>query len=373
MNTSDVRVAVIGGGIAGTFAACFATEAGARVTLIERDHVGRHASGQNPGGLNPLYGSGIPGPLAPLALESFRLHQRCAEDGMVAVNPQPKRRMNLVVDDGADLDALHALERVYNSTPGFSAKWLAGRDLREREPRLSPSIANGLVAEGDMHVEARRYTGAVASAAEARGATIEHTSATGVVTEGRRVVAVRTDTGLVPCDAVVVATGPWSDAPAAWLGVALPIVPVKGELLVVKVPGGSVALDLAWNDVAIYRVDATRALIGGTESSVGFDDRCTASARRALVEGASRIVPSMVDAEVVDHWAALRPVTPDGIPIVGLASGWQNACLALGGGRKGMLFGPAMGKAAVDLLLEGSTSLSVDPCSPERFATARSR
>lgn len=372
MNAGVVRVAVIGGGIAGTFAACFAARAGARVTLVERDDIGRHASGRNPGGLNPLHGPGIPGPLAPLALESLRIHRRCADEGMVSVAPQPKSRLNLVVDDATDLEAVHTLERRYNTTAGFSATWLSGPDLHEREPRLAPSITKGLLVEGDMHVEARRYTRAVARAAEARGATIARTSAVSVVTKGPRVVAVETASGVLPCDAVVVATGPWCDAPADWLAVTLPVVPVKGELLVVEVPGGSVACDLAWGDVAVYRLDATRALIGGTESRVGFDDRCTASARRALLQGASRIVPSLADAEVVDHWAALRPVTPDGIPILGLAPGWENVCLALGGGRKGMLFGPAMGMAAVDLLLEGSTSLPVDACSPERFAAARS-
>jgi glycine/D-amino acid oxidase-like deaminating enzyme len=60
------------------------------------------------------------------------------------------------------------------------------------------------------------------------------------------------------------------------------------------------------------------------------------------------------------------------MPIVGLAHGWENVCLALGGGRKGMLFGPAMGKAAADLLLEGSTDLAIDACSPERFGLTNS-
>ena len=219
-----------------------------------------------------------------------------------------------------------------------------------------------------MHVEARGYTVAVASTVEGRGSTTRHTLATGLETEGRRVVAVRTASGRVPCDAVVVATGPWCTGPAAWLGVTLPIVPVKGELLLAEVPGGSVALDIVCGDVAVYRVDSARALIGGTEESVGFDEECTAKARDALLEGAARHPAEPRGGNVVGHSAGLRPVTPDGIPVIGLAAGWDNACLALGGGRKGMLFGPAMGKAAVDLLLEGSTDLPIDPCSPERFA-----
>jgi glycine oxidase len=371
VSDGHARVAVIGGGIAGSFAAYFGAQVGARVTLVERDHVGGHASGNNPGGLNPLYGVGIPGPLAALALESFRLHESCARDGRIPVAPEPKRRLNLAVDD-ADLDALRRLKSVYDETPGFSATWLSGRELHEREPRLAPSIAHGLLAEGDLHVDAARYTAAVAAAAVERGAAIRQALVTGIVRDGSHAVAVHTEAGPVACDAVVVATGAWSEEPAGWLGVPLPIAPVKGELLLAELPRGAVGLDLAWNMVAIYRVDAARVMIGGTETDSGFDERCTARARHGLLEEANRIVPGMTDAEVVGHFAGLRPVTADGMPIVGMAPGFENVCLALGGGRKGMLFGPAMGKAAVDLLLDGSTAISIAACSPERFAVAQS-
>ena len=367
VSARQAQVAVIGGGIAGAFAAYFAARAGARVTLIERDRVGAHASSNNPGGLNPLYGAGIPGPLASLALESFRLHESCARDGDIGVTPEPKRRLNLALDD-ADAAALRRLETVYDDAPGFSVSWLSGRELRECAPRLAPSIELALLAEGDLHVNAARYTAAVAAAAECHGATIQHGLVTGIARDGARAEAVHTASGPIACDAVVVATGAWSDEPAAWLGVRLPIAPVKGELLLAELPGGAVALDLAWNLVAIYRVDADRVLIGGTETDSGFDERCTARARLALLDEADRILPGINDAEVVGHFAGLRPVTADGMPIVGLAPGWENVGLALGGGRKGMLLGPAMGKAATDLLLDGSTDLSIDVCSPERFA-----
>jgi glycine/D-amino acid oxidase-like deaminating enzyme len=73
---------------------------------------------------------------------------------------------------------------------------------------------------------------------------------------------------------------------------------------------------------------------------------------------------------VADQVAALRPSTFDGIPIVGFAPGWDNVCLALGGGRKGMLFAAGMGAATADLLLTGSTPLPIDPCSPGRWERA---
>jgi D-amino-acid dehydrogenase len=64
----------------------------------------------------------------------------------------------------------------------------------------------------------------------------------------------------------------------------------------------------------------------------------------------------------------LRPVTPDWLPIVGRATGWDNAYLATGAGKKGVLLSPAMGKAVAGLITEGSTELPVDQFAPDRFA-----
>src|SRR3954453_7645849 len=106
-------IAVVGGGITGAFAAYFLARRGAEVTLIERDEVAAHASGKNPGGLNPLHGPGIPGPMQELSLEAFRLH-------LEHFSPPRRPRLQLAVD-AADLDRLANGKRLYDSTHGFDA------------------------------------------------------------------------------------------------------------------------------------------------------------------------------------------------------------------------------------------------------------
>jgi glycine/D-amino acid oxidase-like deaminating enzyme len=69
-----VDVVVVGGGVAGAFSAYALARRGVRAAIVEREAVGAAASGRNPGGLNPLHGPGIPGPLEAFALESFALH-----------------------------------------------------------------------------------------------------------------------------------------------------------------------------------------------------------------------------------------------------------------------------------------------------------
>jgi glycine/D-amino acid oxidase-like deaminating enzyme len=84
------------------------------------------------------------------------------------------------------------------------------------------------------------------------------------------------------------------------------------------------------------------------------------------------LVPDLAQARLVLQTACLRPVTPDWLPIIGQAPSWDNVYLATGAGKKGILLSPGMGKAIADLMTQGSTSLSIGPCAPERFSLAAS-
>jgi glycine/D-amino acid oxidase-like deaminating enzyme len=182
-----------------------------------------------------------------------------------------------------------------------------------------------------------------------------------------RVTAVHLDTQSLECDGVVIATGPWCTEPAHWLDVPIPVEPLKGELLHLEAPGGPPRVDLAWRDGAIYADGPERAWLGGTEERAGFDRAPSAAARAAMLERAARFLPGIADAPVLGQTAALRPVTPDGVPIVGIAPGWENVCLAVGSGRKGMLLSAGIGLAAAELLTTGKTRMPIDQCAPERW------
>ena len=108
--------------------------------------------------------------------------------------------------------------------------------------------------------------------------------------------------------------------------------------------------------------------IGATEERKGFDAEPSKSARDRLMAGALRLMPAMADAKLVLHTACLRPVTPDWLPIIGRAPGWDNAYLATGAGKKGILISPGMGKAVADLISTGATDLPVEGFAPDRFS-----
>jgi glycine oxidase len=370
------EIVVVGGGIAGAFTAYFLAGFGAGVTLVERDEIGGQASGRNPGGLNPHHGAGIPGPLHDLALTSFRLHLEAWDDirrrARTDFGAQQVPRLHIALEE-RDLQALERAAEPYASAPGFAATWIRGADLRAHEPGLATGLLGGLLTEGNARVDAPAYTRAVAAAAADLGARTLQGEVRDLRHSGGRVTAVVLDSGPLRCDGVAIASGPWCAQAARWLDAHIPVEPVKGEMLAVAPRAGGVRCAVTWRDAATYPAGGPEVWIGGTEDRVGFDDQPSPAARTSIVERISRILPTMADARVVRHTAGLRPVTPDGAPIVGIPRGWENACLVLGAGRKGMLLSAGMGLAAAELLTSGRTGVPVDSCSPDRWAVAAPR
>jgi glycine oxidase len=120
--------------------------------------------------------------------------------------------------------------------------------------------------------------------------------------------------------------------------------------------------------VGVYGTANGGAWLGGTEDRTGFDLTPTASARQRISRGIAQLLPALADVPIAAHTAGLRPVTPDGLPLSGRPDGWENVCLALGGGRKGMLLGAGLGMAATELLTVGATDMAIAPCSPDRWS-----
>ncbi len=361
------RIAVIGGGITGTFAAFFLARLGAQVILIERGEIGDQASGSNTGGLNPLVGAGIPGALQDFALESMRLHRESWEDiERLSGSPLATGVVSrlYVAIDGSDADALETARELHKATPGYSARWLEPAELRRSQPLVTHEAAGALLTEGNVRVDPKPYVAAVAAAAIKMGARVERGSARGLNCAGGIVTEVMLESASVPCDGVVIAPGPWCEEPSTWLGTTLPVEPVKGELVLVDVDGQRPDGDVTWGTVGMYTSAAGAFWLGGTEDRVGYDATPTAEGRARIIAGISRLMPGLGRLRTIRHVAGLRPMTPNDLPIVGVPDGWDNVCIAVGGGRKGMLLGAGLGFAAAELLLRGKTSLSVDGYSP---------
>lgn len=368
-STPDPRIAVIGAGIAGAFAAYFLASRGARPVLLERERIAAGASGANAGGLNPLHGPGFPGPIDAFALQSLALHlehwPRIGELSAIAFGGRRVARLHVAAraDEVAEMQERVAL---YDRTPGFSGRWLAAAEARAAVGTLAPGVAGGLWSEGNARVEPAAYTRAVVDAARRLGATLVEAEATGLEHERGRVTGVRLGPDRLDCDGAVIATGPWCEGPQHWLGLPLPVSPVKGELLRVT-PSELPAAEITSGPAGVYFAGADGVWLGGTEDRAGFDATPTADARRRIGASIAALSPALGRLPVQARSAALRPVTPDHLPIIGIPAGWENVCVTVGGGRKGMLLSSGMGLAASQLLLDGRTELGIGACTPERW------
>ena len=371
--TESSDVVIVGGGVAGCATAYYLSLAGVKATIIEREGVGSQASGFSAGGLNPLEGSCIPGPLSPLAMASFRLHKEVWGTLKQQTGIDFHTRIVALTKVAFNEDEIPGLQdsmgRFENEREeGFSGEWLHRSEILKLEPRLSEKTIGGVTLFGNATLNSLLYTQALAEAAQKNGATLRSGSARGVKLDNGRVLAVILDDGEIACDQVVLAAGPWSREAEPWLDVSLPVDPLKGEILRLEMHGPALGGDFNGAGASIYPRADGLVWCGTTEEKQGFNKEPTEAAKDKIWGAARELLPELAHATLVRHTACLRPVTPDYMPIVGRAPGWENVFLATGAGKKGVLLSTGMGKATAELLTEGTTEVPLAGCEPSRFA-----
>jgi glycine oxidase len=248
-----------------------------------------------------------------------------------------------------------------SNEPASSA--LETEGIRALEPSLS-TAASGVLHHGDGFVDNVRLVEAMREAVRCewsievvsgRAARIEpRDGGWSVFTEDGRRHSSKT---------VILAAGAWS---ALVAGVPRPVrvVPVRGQML--SLAGGRLGHAIAGPEVYLVpRGDAT--IVGSTFEYVGFDSHTTETAIERLRDEARAMVPELAEAAIVDAWAGLRPVTPDGLPIIGQDPDVPSLIYACGHGKNGILLAPITGECVAALAGGTSTPMDLDPFSVARF------
>ena len=372
-------VVVVGGGVIGCATAYHLTAAGATVTVLERGEIGGEASGAAAGMLAPLSESPRPGPFVELCLASLRLFPALAdalrEETGIDIEYLPSGILRVAQTEHEERELHHRLE--WQRPLGLPLEWVDGEALRRLEPRLAPA-RGALYSPQEHQVSAGRLTQALAQAAARRGAVIQQgVAVTGLLADGRQVVGVGTSAGRVSGGQVVLAAGPWTAAFGRRLGVPLPVRPVRGQMLAFAdfAPGGRSLppygrslRHIVWGEAAYLVPKANGFLfVGATVEDVGFRSGTTVRGQSALRRSARSLVPSLAHSKIASSWAALRPGSPDGLPILGPVPGWDGLSVAGGHYRNGILLAPITGRLMAQLLTEGKTEVSLAPFSAGRF------
>jgi glycine oxidase len=236
------------------------------------------------------------------------------------------------------------------------------------ESRISDETLGATLTEGGGAVEPYRLVLALTRAAERLGVTVRHGRAIGLRRSGERLTGVILEREVLSCTTAVLALGPWSAEVSDWIGMPIDVRPLKGQILRLQAPGPPVECSVGWGHN--YATTKTDGLLwaGTTEEEAGFDEDSTLAARDEIGAALVRMLPVMADAQVAQQTACLRPVASDGRLVLGRVPGIGGVYVATGGARKGILYGPAMGHALADLILERDTRIALDAFAPGRFA-----
>ena len=372
MTSSPPDVVIVGGGIVGIATAYYLAHAGIRSTVIERDAIASHASGFAYGGLSGGIPNG-PQPNHPAIVEGMRLHrelaQSLAEETDVDIQFQDRPALKLALSDDEATTLRQHLDW-QQAQPGYRVQWLDAAAARSLEPRISPDTVGALYVEGSADVEPYRLTLALAQAAGKRGAAVRTGTVVGLHQDAGRITGVALGSGeAVPCDQVVLAMGPWSAEASGWVGMNVPVRPLKGQILRLRATGEPYRLSVGHGkNYAMTKPSDGLVWTGTTEEEAGFDESNTTEARDRIVASALTMLPALADAELVLQTACLRPVTPDNALLLGKLPALDGAYIATGAGRQGIMMGPAMAKAIADLIASGTTSLPLEAYDPGRFA-----
>ena len=356
---------VVGAGLIGMLTAQELAARGMQVTILERGQPARESSWAGGGILSPLYPWRYPDPVSELARWSQRHYPdlcQCLAGGS-GIDPE-WTLTGLLIADVEDRDTAQRWATRF----GEHLQLLEGGSAQQLEPRL------GLIPESVAwlpqvaQVRNPRLAQSLRVTLENSGVEIRSESpAQGWKIEADRVKAVVTPGAEISADYFVVASGAWTAGLLESTGLTLPIEPVRGQMILFDGPPGLVSrITLYRGRYIIPRRDG-HVLVGSTLEYAGFEKQTTQQGLQDLKRSAFELIPDLAAQPIVQHWAGLRPGSPDGIPVTGPHPEISNLFINAGHFRNGVVLGPATARLLVDQLSGCSSDLDPKPYLPENY------
>jgi glycine/D-amino acid oxidase-like deaminating enzyme len=385
-----VDAVVVGGGVIGSASVLALARRGARVTLVERGELAAGASGRNHG----LVFTPTDPVLVPMARATTELYEEVAAGAPVPIrlDRAPIGVLLAAGEDEAERRA-GAAEADAAAACGVAVDHLDGARVRRAESALSEDVVDAWLLDDGRRLDPAALTVSMALLARETGAEVRrHVTARALLTEGDRVRGIATDEGPIPADAVVVAAGPWSGAILRDAGVRLPTVGTRGWL--VHLGGGPGAPSriverAGWHPLpdqeAVAPSMASDLAAGGAGPNVGslihptVDGSVLAGGSRQvtaepedpsvptlIARRAIELLPGLADHPVLASWSGVRPMSPDGRPVVGVVR--EGLVVATGHGSQGVILGGGTGVLVASLVLGDEPPFDASAFLPDRFA-----
>jgi D-amino-acid dehydrogenase len=422
---NGMKILVLGSGVIGTTTAYYLAKAGHQVTVVERQPgPALETSFANAGEVSPGYSAPWAGPGVPMkAVKWMLMHhsplvvwpmldmamwrwgaqmlRNCTEARYRTNKGRMVRLAEYSRDCLAELRTETGIQydqRTQGTLQLFrTQKQLdgTGKDIeilqqygvpyelldREGYCRSEPALAlvkekfvGALRLPGDETGDCFKFTQGIAERAAEMGVKFQfNTAIEGIETSGGKFTGVRTSAGILTADACLVALGSYSPMLLKPIGIDIPVYPVKGYSITVPItdPAGapeSTIMDET-HKVAVTRL-GDRIRVGGTAELAGFSTKLREARRDTLNHVVSDLFPTGGDVSKAEFWCGLRPMTPDGTPVLG-GTHVQGLYLATGHGTLGWTMAAGTGRVMADLMSGRPTDIDMKGLTVERYQPGR--
>lgn len=412
------NIVVVGGGVVGAACAYYLREQGADVTVIDRGLFGAACSHANCGYISPshilplckpgaissslktLFQRNSPFSIKPrlnFALWSWllRFASKCNHKDMLIAGHARQTLLDssrslyqglfesnvledcewqplgliFVHDSQHHFEAYSATDKLLREEFGLAAKPYAGSELTDLEPALKPGIAGGWLYECDAHVRPDKVMSAWKRRLEAEQVRImENCEFRSLKTANGSVSAIETSQGTINVDQVIFATGSWSPLLADQLRATIPIQPGKGYSMTMPRPSICPKYPMIFEEhrVAITPMHSGYR-IGSTMEFAGYDTSLNEARLSLLTNGAKHYLREPLCEPVQEKWYGWRPMSADGVPLIGQLPKFKNAWLAAGHSMLGLSMGAGTGKLIAELVTGTTPHIDPQPYRVDRF------
>lgn len=361
-------VIIVGGGIVGAACARAIAMTELTVTLVYPGDDAGTASRAAAGMLAPLAEAGQDDPLLSLTVLARDLYQdlvpELIERTGIVIPLWTNGILQVAFDDD---DAARLKNQIsWQRQQGFKTDWVTMEELHEEHPGLAPEIVGGILAPEDGALEPNFLHQALLKDAETMGVDVRRgVRVESVLSDGERVTGVRSQDGDLSCDQVIIAAGAWSGR-IGGLPRPLTVEPIRGQMAALPWPEEEPpAIVYSGRGYVTFRQG--EALAGSTMEHVGFDAATTAEGIDTILDTAARIYPALNRDHVKRTWSGLRPMTPDGNPVIGRDPALAGLWYATGHGRNGILLAGLTAQILAQQLLGEDTEHDLRPLDPARF------
>jgi D-amino-acid dehydrogenase len=414
------KAIIIGGGIIGLFSAYYLQKSGWEVEILDQGDLSDNCSYGNAGMITPshfvplaapgmveqgirwmfnskspfyvkpsldpeLFGWGLKflksatnkhvehsaAALRDISMLSKKLYREFEKESNIDFGLEDKGILMLFKSPKVEEEEQHLAEKA--TILGLDAQYLSPDECRKLQPGVEMDILGAVHYHCDAHLYPNKLMRELVKYLEAaEGVTIHrHTEVVKIAHDAGKITSLSSADKEFKGDAYVVAGGAWSPGIARLAGLRIPLMPGKGYSFMVPQDDSkrmTIPSILCEARVAITPMNGS-IRYGGTMEVGKINDRVNMNRVKGIVESVPKYFPNFKPGvpQLKDIWFGFRPVSPDGLPYIGLSGKYNNLAIATGHAMIGLSLGPATGKLINEILNGDKPAMNIDVFSPGRF------